>query len=105
MTSGADEGHAGTSRPLRVFLCHASPDKTAVRDLYRRLKADGFDVWLDEERLLPGHEWEYEIRKAVRAADAIIVCLSQQAVTRTGFVQDEIPWGAEICSCSSPVLI
>ena len=28
---------------LRVFLCHASGDKLAVRALYDRLTADGFD--------------------------------------------------------------
>jgi len=36
-------------RPLKVFLCHASADKPAVRELYLRLKKDGVDryAWLD----------------------------------------------------------
>ena len=37
---------------LRVFLCHSSADKAAVRSLYGRLKADGFLPWLDEEDLI-----------------------------------------------------
>ena len=41
-------------RMLRVFLCHASGDKPAVRKLYQRLCAEGVDAWLDEEKLLPG---------------------------------------------------
>jgi len=42
------------SRPLRVFLCHASQDKPAVRELYGRLDSEGWmDVWLDEEKLYP----------------------------------------------------
>ncbi|MFZ5910497.1 MAG: TIR domain-containing protein [Chloroflexota bacterium] len=42
-------------RKLRVFLCHASHDKPAVRELYQRLKAEGWiDPWLDEENLFPG---------------------------------------------------
>ena len=49
----------------RIFLCHASHDKPAVLALYRRLKKDGFEPWLDEEDLIPGQDWETAIRKAV----------------------------------------
>lgn len=33
-----------TKRPLKVFLCHASADKPKVRELYERLKSEG---WID----------------------------------------------------------
>ena len=56
---------AQASRQLKVFLCHASGDKPAVRNLYHRLRADGIDPWLDEENLLAGHDWQLEIPKAV----------------------------------------
>jgi hypothetical protein len=29
-----------SSRPLKVFLCHAKEDKPKVRELYRRLRTD-----------------------------------------------------------------
>jgi hypothetical protein len=39
-------------RKLRVFLCHASQDKSIVRELYQRFNAEGWiDPWLDEEKL------------------------------------------------------
>jgi hypothetical protein len=38
----------------KIFLCHANEDKPKVREVYRRLKAEGFEPWLDEEDLLPG---------------------------------------------------
>jgi hypothetical protein len=79
-----------SSRKLRIFLCHSSGDKAAVRNLYRQLRADSFEPWLDEENLLPGQEWQTEIAKAVRASDAFIACLSQGAVNKRGFVQKEI---------------
>jgi hypothetical protein len=60
-------------RSLKVFLCHAHSDKNAVYDLYLRLTKDGVDAWLDKEKLLPGQDWEYEIRKAVREADVVVV--------------------------------
>ncbi len=75
---------------LKVFLCHASEDKDAARNLYHRLRKHGFDPWLDEEKLLPGQNWRVEIRKAVRSADAVIVCLSPNSTTKEGYVQKEI---------------
>lgn len=76
-------------RPLKVFLCHAHSDKNIVRDLYLRLIKDGVDAWLDKEKLLPGQDWELEIRKAVRESDVVVVCLSKQ-FNQAGFRQKEV---------------
>ena len=73
---------------LRVFLCHSSGDKPAVRDLYRKLRDDGFDPWLDKEKLLPGQNWRLEIPKAIRTSDVVIVCLSRSSVTKEGYLQN-----------------
>lgn len=78
------------SQTLRVFLCHSSSDKLAVRALYQQLKAAGVEPWFDEEDLVAGQDWEHEIRRAVRAAHAILVCLSRDSVSKTGFIQKEI---------------
>jgi hypothetical protein len=58
---------------LRIFLCHAPEDKERVRELADRLTKDGFDIWLDEERLLPGQDWDFEITHAVRNSDVVVV--------------------------------
>ena len=77
--------------PLRVFLCHSSADKPTVRELYQRLNAEGWiDIWLDEEKLLPGQDWDYEIEKALDNSDAIIVALSTSLVSKEGHVQKEL---------------
>ncbi|MFZ5822440.1 MAG: SUMF1/EgtB/PvdO family nonheme iron enzyme [Chloroflexota bacterium] len=82
---------ADTERKLRVFLCHASQDKPVVRELYQRLKAEGWiDPWLDEEKLYPGQDWDLEIEKAVEAADAVIIFLSSNSVSKEGYVQAEM---------------
>jgi len=83
------------NRPLRVFLCHASNDKPAVRELYHRLQADGFAPWLDEEDLLPGQDWQYEIPKAVRQSDVVIVCLSPKSSNKEGYIQKEIKFALD----------
>lgn len=78
------------ARGLVVFICHASEDKAAARHLYKRLLADGYSPWLDEENLLPGQDWNVEISQAVRRADVVLVCLSQRSIAKTGYVQREI---------------
>ena len=79
------------NRPLRVFLCHSSNDKPAVRELYQKLRAESWiQPWLDEEELYPGQDWNLKLEKAVEAADAIIVCLSKGSITKEGYVQREL---------------
>ncbi len=79
------------TRKLRVFLCHASQDKPAVRGLYKRLAAEPWiDPWLDEEKLLPGQDFDLEIYKAARESDSIIICLSTVSVAKEGYVNREI---------------
>ena len=79
------------TRKLKVFLCHASQDKPVVRELYQRLLAeDWFDPWLDEEKLLPGQDWNLEIEKAVETSDAVVVCVSTISMAKEGYVQKEL---------------
>ena len=84
-----------TTRPLKVFLCHASGDKPAVRDLYKRLIAEGVDAWLDQEKLLPGQNWRVEIPRAVREADVVVICLSNKSITKEGYIQKEIKFALD----------
>ena len=79
------------NRQLRVFLCHASQDKPAVRDLYQRLAAESWiEPWLDEEKLLPGQDWNLEIEKAVESSHAVIVCISSTSIAKEGYIQREL---------------
>jgi DNA-binding winged helix-turn-helix (wHTH) protein len=88
--------HDSPSRALVVFLCHSSGDKPVVRNLHRRLSADGFSPWLDEEDLDAGQEWEREIPKAVRDSDVVLVCLSQDSINKKGYVQKEIKFALDV---------
>lgn len=81
---------------MHVFLCHASEDKPLVRTLCSRLKKDGFSPWLDEDELLPGQDWQIEIKKAVRAAGAVVVCLSPRSTTKEGYLQRELRYVLDI---------
>ena len=75
---------------MKVFLCHASQDKQPARELYERLAGEGYDVWLDERSLLPGQDWEQEIQSAVKNSDAVVVLISNNSVSKVGFIQREL---------------
>lgn len=81
---------------LKVFLCHARDDKEQVRKLYLRLLDLGCQPWLDDESLLPGQNWDSEIRKAIRSSHVFLACLSARSVTKRGYVQREIKFALDV---------
>lgn len=77
-------------QPLKIFLSYASGDRAEVEKLYTFLSSQGTDVWYDQEKLLPGQDWNYEIHKGLDEADVILICLSKKSVSKEGYVQKEI---------------
>ena len=81
------------SRP--IFLCHSLDDRQRVRKLYDKLSADGFVPWLDPDDILPGWPRAVEIKEAVRASRALVVCLSTHSVTQAGDLHEGIKFVLE----------
>ncbi|MBT3313335.1 MAG: TIR domain-containing protein [Anaerolineae bacterium] len=76
---------------LSVFLSYAWQDKHYVDELFDSLKAvDWIDPWRDKDKILPGQDWRMTIEHALDRADVVVVCLSNEAVVKEGFVQREI---------------
>ena len=85
------------SQKLIVFLCHAQEDKPKVVELYDRLRSVSWiDPWLSDAKLLPGQEWKTEINDALNTAHVIIICLSNNAIAKAGYVQKEIKLALDI---------
>ena len=63
---------------------------------YTWLTEAGFDVWMDEENLEAGQDWDYEISAAIRNADAILIFLSSKSINKEGYVQKEIARALDI---------
>jgi len=78
------------SKQLRIFLLHARSDEDTVFLLYRRLTKEGADAWLDREKIRPGQDWQYEIRKAIYSSDIVIACLSKQFNRQGGYRHEEL---------------
>jgi hypothetical protein len=77
-------------RPLNVFICYSKSDKTIVEQIAKQLKKQGVNPWIDEEELIPGHNWELEIENAIRKADLIITCFSIQSINKSGYINKEL---------------
>src|SRR5215210_7684311 len=76
-------------------MCYSHEDRDRVRELYQRLGEANVDPWLDEEKLLPGQDWEEETRKALRKSDVVVVCLSRTSTKKAGYRQKEIGYALD----------
>jgi small GTP-binding protein len=56
----------------------------------------GIDVWISDEKLIPGQDWQHEIIKAVKNSDVVLLFLSNNALTRDGYFQKEIRLALEV---------
>jgi hypothetical protein len=79
-----------SKKALKIFLCHSSADKPEVKQLHDLLLKHGAAPWLDAEQLLPGQDWDFEIKKALDVSDVILICLSRNSVDKEGYVQREV---------------
>ena len=73
-----------------IFVSYAREDGEQAKLLYDELRSMGFSPWIDREDIPAGKEWAPEIKTAMRAADFVIVCLSNKSVSKRGFVQREL---------------
>lgn len=74
----------------QIFLSYAYEDRAKVIGISRELAKAGFQTWLDVENLLPGQDWEVEIRKALKESDFVFIFLTRNSTTKEGYLQKEI---------------
>ena len=103
---------ASTPVRRRIFLSYAREDGTRVREIYDRLRAMGYDPWMDRSQLVPGELWELTIRKEIHNADVFLACLSDKAVAKEGILRKEMQealdtWNERLAAgfCIIPVRI
>jgi len=84
------------STVFRVFLAHSKEDKSLVREIFFLLRLDGFLSWLDEESLVAGQNWEFEIKKAVQSSHAVALFISPSGVDRAGYLHKEISLAVDV---------
>ncbi len=81
----------------KVFISYAKEDKSTAEKLFDFLTLYRYEPWLDKKKLLPGQDWNTEIRLALKTADFIVLLLSKTSVAKRGFVQREFKLALEYC--------
>jgi len=71
---------ARASGQYDVFLSHNSKDKPAVRELKRRLVAQGLSVWHDEDQLRPGIPWLQLLEDGIKASKSVAVLVDKDGL-------------------------
>ena len=69
-------------------------DIAVAEELRDFLLSAGARPWLDKHELVLGDAWESEIKTALRASDACLVCL-REGFDEKGFRQREVRWALE----------
>lgn len=80
----------------RVFISYAKEDRERVLLIHEYLQRRGLNAFIDVEFLKIGDDWEDTILDQIKAADFFIICLSEYAVRKTGFIHKELAFAREL---------
>ncbi|MCP4343977.1 MAG: TIR domain-containing protein [Desulfobacterales bacterium] len=78
------------SEKKKVFISYAREDIITAKKLYHDLKKVGADPWMDTTDLLGGQRWQATIRDAIKDSSYFLALLSENSVSKKGFIQKEL---------------
>lgn len=85
------------ARPTpKVFMCYGRDDIVLARRLYSDLQREGIEAWLDTEKLHPGQHWKLEITRAMKSCSHFLVLLSNNSISKSGYLQNELRIALEL---------
>ena len=76
---------------MRVFISHAAPDQMVARDLAKRLRTEGLEVWESDDDIQPGDNPARKMADALATADVLLVLVSPDSV-KSQWVRREIDY-------------
>jgi Tol biopolymer transport system component len=86
-------------------MSYSRRDEAVMQRIVRFLRKQGINVWVDNEKLVPGTPiWEVEIEKAIKSASAIVVLLSPDS-KNSEWVRREISLADQYRTRIFPVLV
>lgn len=82
--------------PLKkLFISYSRADVEWTRELREALEAEGFDCWMDEQRIEVGKKWWDEILAAVESCDFLLFILSSKSAV-SGFCLEELKYASRL---------
>jgi hypothetical protein len=89
-------------RRPQVFLAYVTEDAAVAGRLYDALEGEGFSVWMDARKLLPGQNWPRAIESAIETSDYFVACFSSASVNKRGGFQAEVRYALD-CARRMPL--
>src|ERR1043166_2892403 len=89
ITSAHRDSRTEGSMATHAFLSHVTEDAKLVARLKTDLDADEPISWLARERLMPGDDWMFEIRRAIAEGTFFIACFSAASAARERSVMNK----------------
>lgn len=74
--------------PDKIFISYSHQDHNCANGITRFLSRQGYDVWIDTDRLMSGQKWTADIDSALKSADALIALISENSVRRTEVLRE-----------------
>ncbi len=88
--------------PISLFISYAHADSGFVDRLEADLRQQGFDPWVDRQRLKGGQRWRRELQEAVEGAQVLLIVLSPDAIASQN-VQIEYDYVLELGNVVIPL--
>jgi predicted ATPase len=89
-------------QPISIFISYAHADSAFVDRLEADLRQQGFDPWVDRQRLKGGQRWRRELQDAVKRAQVLLLVLSPDAIASEN-VQIEYDYVLELGNVVIPL--
>jgi len=72
-----------------IFLSYSRVDTKFAKQVARDLRAQGFEVWMDQSHISGGKHWDKTIEEALSNASSVILIISKSSVESEN-VKDEV---------------
>lgn len=74
--------------PRKVFISYSHQDHVCAQGIARFLIRQGYDVWIDVDKLTAGQNWASNIEDALKNSDVFLALLSKNSVRRSEVLKE-----------------
>ena len=93
-----------TEKQRKTFLSYSRANKDFAVRLAKELKAEGFDVWLDQLDIPLGARWDVEVETALAESEIFMIIMTPSSISSEN-VRDEIGYAIDNGKRFLPVLL
>src|SRR5215472_964271 len=88
--------------PISLFISYSHADSAFVDQLEADLHQQGFETWVDRQRLAGGQRWRRELQEAVEGCQVLLIVLSPDAIASQN-VQIEYAYALDLSKLVIPL--